>query len=511
VLECHGVSKAFPGVVALDDVSVEVRPGEIQALIGENGAGKSTLINVLVGVYRADSGSVLLGGEEMNFSSPRDAQHAGISVVHQERNLVPAFSVAENLTLEHPPSRFGFVEYGRMNQEAEKWLAVVGLCVPPSMLVGDMSPAQMQLVEIAKALSLEARFLVLDEPTSTITPNEVESLFGILRGLRDQGVGIVFVSHKLEELFEICDRVTVLRDGRCVCSGRQLSELTNDQLVTLMVGREEIVRELPPKPVERIEPVLEARSVATSAGAHDISFALYPREVLGLYGLVGAGRSELARALIGDEKIVAGEVFLNGKGARVRSVRDAIETHGLGYVPEDRKNEGLFLSHSVSRNVAITVWRRVSKALGWIFGSAEAEIAEEYVRKLEVKTPSLRQSVQNLSGGNQQKVSMAKWLAADSDILIIDEPTVGIDVHTKHAIQNLIWDLADRGKSIILISSDMPEMIRLADRILVMNENRIAGELENTRRYDQMSARIMNLIQGSAAPLTTPGEPCLIG
>lgn len=500
MLECRSIVKTFPGVVALDEVSFQLHPGEIQALIGENGAGKSTLINIIVGVYNADRGTVLLDGDEVNFSSPRDAQHAGISVVHQERNLVPAFSVAENLFLEHPPSRWGFVDYGRMYEQALTWLEVVGLDVPPSRPVADMSPAQMQLVEIAKALSLEARFLVLDEPTSTLTPHEVQSLFQILHGLRDKGVGILFVSHKLEELFKVCERVTVLRDGRNVCQRRNLRELTSDELVTLMVGREQVVTELTPKAVDRVEPLLEVRNLATASGAADISFKLYSKEVLGLYGLVGAGRSELARALVGDDRVVKGEVLVNGESVRIRDVRDALETHGIGYVPEDRKSEGLFLIHSVTTNVAITIWHRLAKAFGWIRGFAEVTAAKEYVEKLDVKTPSMRQIVQNLSGGNQQKVSMAKWLAADAKILIVDEPTVGIDVRTKHALQDLIWDLAGKGKAIILISSDMPEMVRLADRILVMKDNRIVGELMNSRDYPKVSEAIMNLIQAVGKP-----------
>ncbi|MHB1007326.1 MAG: sugar ABC transporter ATP-binding protein [Chloroflexota bacterium] len=495
MLEIQGVSKAFPGVVALDQVSLQLRPGEIHALLGENGAGKSTLIKVITGVYKPESGHVLLDGNEVHFTSPRDALRAGISVVHQERNLVPAFSVAENITLENTPTVGStFVDYRRMNEGARKWLDVVGLDVAPTEIVANLSVAQMQLVEVARALSLEARILLLDEPTASITPREVEYLFNVLRRLRDQGVAILFVSHKLEEVFALCDHVTVLRDGRNTASGEALKDLDRDKVVTLMVGRKEIIKDLPPKPVDRTQPVLEAINLSTESGDQGINFALYNGEVLGLYGLVGAGRTELARALIGAEKVTAGELRIKGKPVRMGSVRDALALHGIGYVSENRKEEGLILMHSVVTNGSITVWRRLGRLLGWIPAGSEQAAVQPYVDLLQIKTPSLYQAVENLSGGNQQKVSLAKWLAAECEILIIDEPTVGIDINTKNYLQELIWELAARGRAILLISSDMPEMVRLADRILVMRNHTIVGQVENSRRYDEVSRAIGTLV-----------------
>lgn len=495
MLDAIRVRKTFPGVVALDQVCLQLRPGEIHALLGENGAGKSTLIKIITGVYRPDEGKVLLNGNAVSFATPRDALRAGISVVHQERNLVPAFSVAENLTLERTPTRAGaFVDYRRMNREAQRWLDVVGLDISPTATVAGLSVAQMQLVEVARALSLEARILLLDEPTASITPREADFLFDVLRRLRDQGVAILFVSHKLEEVFALCDHVTVLRDGKNTASGESLAKLDRDQVVTLMVGRKEIIRDLPPKPVERTEPLLEARGLGTASGERDINFALYKGEVLGLYGLVGAGRTELARALIGAERITGGELRIKGRLVRPGSVREALDVHRIGYVSENRKEEGLILLHSVLANGTITLWRRLGKRLGWIKGGSEKAAVLPYVDLLQIKTPSLLQTVENLSGGNQQKVSLAKWLAADCEILVIDEPTVGIDIKTKHYLQELIWELAAKGKAILLISSDMPEMVRLADRILVMRNHTIVGEVENSRRYDEVSRAIGTLV-----------------
>ncbi|HEX9014405.1 MAG TPA: sugar ABC transporter ATP-binding protein [Chloroflexota bacterium] len=495
LLEIRDVRKTFPGVVALDQVAIQLRPGEIHALLGENGAGKSTLIKIITGVYKPDSGQIFLDGQEVRFASPREAMKAGISVVHQERNLVPGFSVAENLTLERAPTRAGvMVDYGQMNDEARKWLSIVGLDIDPSTTVSDLSVAQMQLVEVAKALSLETSILLLDEPTASISPREAEFLFDVLRRLRDQGVSILFVSHKLEEIFSLCDHVTVLRDGKNTASGVELSSLDRDKVVTLMVGRAQIIKDLPPKAIDQDQVVLEVRNLATASGDYDVSFALHRGEVLGLYGLVGAGRTELAKALIGADIVVRGEIYVHGKRADIRSVREALERYRMGYVSENRKEEGLILLHSVVANGSITLWHRLGKALGWIHRGAERAAVAPYVEMLQIKTPSLFQTVDNLSGGNQQKVSLAKWLAADCEVLIIDEPTVGIDIKTKLYFQELIWDLAARGKSILLISSDMPEMIRLADRILVMRNHTIVGEVSNTHQYDEVSTAIGTLV-----------------
>jgi ribose transport system ATP-binding protein len=501
------ISKSFPGVRALDDVSLTMRPGEIHALVGENGAGKSTLLKIITGVYRPDDGRVLVNGDEAHFQSPRDALQAGIGVVHQERNLIPKFTVAENITLENPPLKAGplqFVDYARINAEAERWLDLIHLPIPPQTPVERLSVAQMQLVEIAKALSLESKILLLDEPTASITPHETEILFQILRQLRDQGVAILFVSHKLEEIFELCDRVTVLRDGRLAALDLDLRELNRDQLVTLMIGRAEQIKEFAAKPVVEGTPAIETRNLSGSTGTHDVSFAVHHGEVVGLYGLVGAGRSELARLLVGDGAVTSGEILVDGHPARIRDPRDALNRYRIGYVSENRQTEGLILSHSVLANVAITVWQRLAARLGWVSGRRERAIVTPFVEQLAVRTPSLDQTVSNLSGGNQQKVSLAKWLAAQTRILIIDEPTVGIDVKTKLDLHELIWNLARDGLAILLISSDMPEMIRLADRILVMKAHRIIGEVPNTQNYDQVSQSIMGYIHAGGAEATAP-------
>jgi len=492
VLEATGIRKQFPGVVALDDVSLRLRSGEIQALVGENGAGKSTLIKILTGVYQPDAGEVKVDGTSVRFGSPREAMKAGISVVHQEHNLIPQFTVAENILLERMPTRLpSIVDYGKIHRNARPWMKTVGLDLSPTKLVSELSAAQMQLVEIAKALSLQARILLLDEPTAAITPHEAGYLFRVLLELRAQGVALVFVSHKLEEVFELADKVTVLRDGRNTCVDREISALNQDQLVTYMIGRADVLAHLPPKP-ERREPMLEVKNLATAAGARGVSFKLHAGEILGVYGLVGAGRTELAKAIVGEVKVRAGEVMVRGRKARIRDMRDALGRYRIGYVSENRKEEGLILLHSVVTNLSITIWRRLTALGQWIRRSAEVAAVTPLVKQLDIRAHSLSQAVGTLSGGNQQKVSIGKWLAADSDILIIDEPTIGIDVKTKNALHELIWDLAARGKAILLISSDMPEVVRLADRVLVMRNHRIVGEISNNHDYEEVSEAIMS-------------------
>lgn len=492
-LEVSGVSKAFPGVQALDDVSLTLGSGEIHALIGENGAGKSTLIKIITGLYQPDSGEINMFGQPVSFGTTREAILAGISVVPQERNLIPAFSVGENILIEKPPTRAGvFMDYKEVNREAKKWLDLMNLDISPNAVASDLSAAQMQLVETAKALALESRVLLLDEPTASITPHEVNFLFDVLRNLRDRGVAILFVTHKLEEVFELCDRVTVLRDGVNVASGELINDIDRNQLVTWMIGRKHVVSELPGKPPPDSQPILEVRDLHSDFHSGGLSFKLFPGEVLGLYGLIGAGRTELAHVLIGASRALSGEILVKGERARITGVASALNKYKIGYVSENRKTEGLILSHNIIFNVSITVWRRIANWLGWVQGKEERELVSADVEKLDIKTPSLLQSVMNLSGGNQQKVSIAKWLAAQADILIFDEPTIGIDIKTKYALHELMWDLASEGKAIILISSDMPEMIRLADRIIVMKGRKIIAEVDNTHQYDQISSTIMH-------------------
>jgi ribose transport system ATP-binding protein len=494
MLTAEHLVKTFPGVRALDGATLRLVPGSVHALLGENGAGKSTLVKVLTGVYRPDAGRIVLDGAEQRFGGPLDAQRSGIGVVHQERNLIPAFSVAENIVLHHLPHRGGVLDRRTMRAEARRCLELLEVDLDPDTPVRELSVAQGQLIEIAKALSLESRVLLLDEPTASLTGDEADHLYAVVRRLRDAGRTVVLVSHKLEEVFAVADTVTVLRDGHSVAEARPLADFTQGQVVDLMVGRayESVAlaeREIDPQ----APPALRLSGVSTALGHTDVSLSVRPGEILGLYGLVGAGRSELAKALLGLERITAGTVEVHGEPARIRTVGEALRRYRLGYVTENRKDEGLFLEQPVTRNVAVTVWRRLARA-GLVPDRAERKLADTYVDRLGIRVSSPKQLAGQLSGGNQQKVSVAKWLAAECDILVVDEPTVGIDVRTKAAFHELIAGLAADGLALLLISSDLPEIVALADRIAVMSDLRIVGELPNDRDYPRMSRQIIRLI-----------------
>lgn len=499
--------KTFPGVRALDGASLALEPGSVHALLGENGAGKSTLIKIVTGVYRPDEGRLLVsdgtggadGLTEVHFSGPQDAQRAGIGVVHQERNLIPAFSVAENIALQAVPTRHGFVDRAAMRTLARRCLDQLDVRLDVDRTVGSLSVAQTQLVEIAKALAVDSTVLLLDEPTASLTGDEAERLFTVVRRLRDQGHSVVLVSHKLEEVFAIADTVTVLRDGRSVAEARPLGGYTREEVVNLMVGRAHADLALQSRRVDTdAVPALELRDVSTAMGHRDVSLRVRPGEILGLYGLVGAGRSELVRAVLGLETITSGAVLVHGEPARIRNVGDALRRYHIGYVTENRKEEGVFLDQPISRNVAVTVWRRIARA-GLVRDRDERSLVETYRERLGMRIAGPGQLAGELSGGNQQKVSLAKWLAADCDILVIDEPTVGIDVRTKAAFHELIVALADSGIAILLISSDLPETINLADRIAVMSEYRLAGELDNDHDYPVTSRAVMGMIHAGTA------------
>ena len=494
-LKASGISKSFPGVQALQNVEIELHAGSIHALLGENGAGKSTLIKILTGVYQPDEGSVKLLGQPVRFSDTNEARRQGIAVVHQERHLIPRFSVGENLFLDRLGEKaWSWVDYPKLHEEAKPWLAAVGLDLDPQTPVKQLSVAKMQLVEIAQAISQKSRVLLMDEPTASLTPHETEKLFALLQKLKEDGVTIVFVSHKLEEVLQICDYLTVLRDGQNTCTSQPIAQYDRQDLVQLMIGRKEQIPAWQTREVNRQSPKLELRQVSTEAGHQDLNLQLYPGEILGFYGLIGAGRSELAKSLIGYFRMTKGEYLLDGKAIHVSGVSVARDRYAIGYLSEDRKSEGLILQHDVLQNSGITVWRKICSKLGWLSDQQVTQRVSPSIDKLEVKTPSLAQMVGNLSGGNQQKISVAKWLAAQVEILIVDEPSVGIDIKTKAYLHELIRELADQGTSILLITSDMPEIITLADRIIVMDDFAIKGDLPNNRNYEAMSTGIMNLI-----------------
>ena len=499
VFSARGVCKFFPGVKALDGVDFDLVEGRIHALVGENGAGKSSLIKMITGVHKPDAGEMYLNGEPVVFASPRESLAAGIGVVHQERNLIPRYSVAENLFLDRLPCRRGFIDNARMRSDARHWLELLDLQVDPDTPVERLSVAHMQMVEIGRALSLQSRILLLDEPTASISAHEAERLFDLLGRLRDEGVAIVFVSHKLEEVLALSDQVTILRDGRNAVTGQSTEGLSKADIVAGMIGRKHALDVLRDRNEVPGDIKLELVDVATTVGHAAINLHVREREVVGLYGLVGAGRSELAKSLL-DGRVVGGIVKVGGKPARITDPRSAMRKWNIGYVSEDRKGEGLILEHSVLRNASIAIWHRIANFLGLVSNTTEIKTVQPFIERLDVKTPSLHQLVSNLSGGNQQKISVAKWLAAQTDILVIDEPTVGVDVRTKGYLHQLVYEIAEGGLAVLLISSDMPEMIQLADRIYVMNDYKIAGEIQNNRDYDVMSERIMSLIQahGSA-------------
>lgn len=495
MLELRHISKAFPGVRALDDVSLEFRAGEIHGLVGENGAGKSTLIKIVTGIYRQDGGEILLDGAAVDFANPHDSLARGIALVHQEICVVPDLSVAENILIDRLPARAGVIRWTELNRLAGLQLQRVGLDVPLDRLARHLSVAQKQLLQIAQALAADARVLFLDEPTSALTEHEARRLFGLLRELRGRGCAIIFVSHRINEVLALCDRVSALRDGRLVGT-RDAAGLEPRALVQLMIGRENLYAHFGQLAPDWSREVLRAEDVTRRGKARGISFTLHQGEILGFYGLIGSGRTELARILIGDEPLDNGQIFIRGQAVHVHDVGQSLYTHRLGYVSENRKEEGLFLDDSVQKNLTLPVWPRLRHAISrCIDAAAEAAVATRFIDSLQIKTPSADQRVGRLSGGNQQKVSLGKWLAADCDILIIDEPTIGVDVGAKEQIHQLIWNLAARdGKSVIVISSDLPEIVRLTNRLLVFREQRIVGEVRDIdtkqKNYAAVSAEI---------------------
>src|SRR5512139_1268790 len=506
-----GIEKSFPGVHALSQCQFELRPGEVHALVGENGAGKSTLMKVLAGVYAKDAGRILYKGKDVEIHNPRAAQNLGISMIHQELNLMPHLTVAQNMFIGREPRqnvKF-MLDEKAINRQAEQVFEMMRLKLDPRAKVANLTVAKQQMVEIAKALSFHAEVLIMDEPTAALTGAEIDELFRIIRDLRAKGVGVVHISHRLEELRQISDRVTVMRDGKYIDTVKTQAA-TIDQIIGMMVGRTiyEATPEVPEKPSDEV--VLEVKNLNRGNVIKDVSFQLMKGEILGFSGLVGAGRTEVARAVFGADPIDSGEIYVKGTKVHIGSPSDAVQ-HGIGYLSEDRKRYGLALGMDVEENVVLASFRKFLGMLGLVNRSKTRTIAEQYVKMLAIKTPSLQQKVRNLSGGNQQKVIVGKWLTADTNILIFDEPTRGIDVGAKSEIYHLLNNLAQQGKSIIMISSELPEILRMSHRVVVMCEGRITGEIniaeatqEKIMQYATQRSEV--LLADEPAPTTTLRE-----
>lgn len=477
VLEMKNICKSFSGIKVLDNVSLQVKAGEVHALMGENGAGKSTLMKILMGIYKADSGEISMNGNPVAVHGPRDAISKGISMIHQELNPILDMEVSENIFTGRELRKagpFGLVDRKAMRREAENQFRSMDIHINPRTITRNLSVAEMQLVEIVKAISLNARIVIMDEPTSAITEKEVQVLFDQIKRLKEQGVAIIYISHKMDEIFKISDRITVLRDG--VLAGSEDSkDLDRDKLISMMVGRE--IKEVYPKePCEIKDVILEVQNLNRGRRVRGVSFQLRRGEVLGIAGLVGSGRSELVETIFGINPSTSGKILIHGKETPIRSPKAAI-AHKMAMITEDRKQTGLNLKTTVEQNISLVSLKRLSQN-GIIDKGKEREAAEQYIKSLKIKTFSRKSSVASLSGGNQQKVVLAKWLLSEPDIIIFDEPTRGIDVGAKRDIYLLISELVKKGKGVIVISSEMPEVMGISDRILVMCEGALTGELK---------------------------------
>ncbi|EPR2369652.1 sugar ABC transporter ATP-binding protein [Escherichia coli] len=476
-LQMKHITKRFPGVLALNDVQFTLRRGEVHALLGENGAGKSTLMKILSGVYQPDEGEIIFEDKPVSFSDPLSAQNVGITIIHQEFNLFPELTVEENIFIgrEFCKKNRWRLDEKQQRQATIEILQKLNLAIKPDTLVADLTVAQQQMVEIAKAISVNARILIMDEPTAALTETEIESLFRVTRLLKEQGTGIVYISHRLEELALIADRATVMRDGQYISTVDYECVKISD-LIAMMVGRD--LGNIYPRreALQQRIPVLEVNGLTRKGVLNDINFTLYRGEILGFAGLMGAGRTELARAIFGADSIDSGTLKLNGKETVIKDISDAIQ-QGISYLTEDRKKEGLALNLSVERNIMLGNYPEYSDRFGNIDSRRCQQTSEEQVKALRIKTPNLEQAALNLSGGNQQKIIIARWVCKDTDILIFDEPTRGIDVGAKLEIYELMNRLVAKGKSIIMISSELPEVLGMCDRILVMRSGRITGEL----------------------------------
>jgi len=487
ILRMEGISKAFPGVKALDEVNFNVLRGEVLALVGENGAGKSTLMKILSGIYQKDQGKIFFDGREAVINSPRDAQELGICIIHQELNLMENMDISENIFMgnERRKSKF-FVDKNCQVEFSRKLLERVGLDVDPKTLVKSLSIAQRQMVEIARSLAFNAKMIIMDEPTSSLTDHEIERLKEIIAGVCAEGVSVVFISHRMDEVLGISQRITVLRDG-CTIDTLNTAECERDQLIALMVGRE--ISDIFPKFGHELkEEALRVESISTQDLLKDIAFSVRKGEILGFSGLVGSGRTELMNVIFGLDKATDGAIYIDGQKANIKSAQDAIKV-GIGFVPEDRKKQGLILGMAVRENVSLPSLRRLVKGL-FVHSKSERDLAWRFIKRLDIRTPSEEQSVRNLSGGNQQKIVLSKWLAIHPSILILDEPTRGVDVGAKKEIHSIINDLASSGMAVIMISSELPEILGMSDRIIVMHKGQVKGELS---RAEATQESIMQL------------------
>ncbi|MDY3825034.1 MAG: sugar ABC transporter ATP-binding protein [Lachnospiraceae bacterium] len=491
-LELKGICKSFPGVKALDNVQLSVRPGTVHALMGENGAGKSTLMKCLFGIYKMDAGEIYLDGEKIEVKDPDDAMSKGIAMVHQELQPVLARSVGENLFLgRFPTKNYGplkVIDHKKMYEDTKMWLDEVGMDFDPKAQLGSLSIGQMQSVEIAKAVSHQAKVVIFDEPTSSLSDKEVDALFRIMNDLRDKGVAMIYISHKMDEIKRIADDITVMRDGGYVGTW-PAAEMTTEQIIAKMVGRE-LTNVYPDKDNEIGDVVLEVKDLCSihEKSFQHVSFKLRKGEILGFGGLVGAQRTELMEGIFGIRGVASGEIYIHGKKVNIKHPIDAMNA-GIGLITEDRRGNGIFGCLSIKDNVGVSVYNKYLKA-GFVLDHNEInKVVDESIEKLRIKTPSMKEHIANLSGGNQQKVIVSRWLANDPDVLIMDEPTRGIDVGAKHEIYEIMVDLAKQGKAIIMISSEMAELLGMSDRVCVMCNGRLTGEI--TEKEEMSQANVM--------------------
>ena len=486
ILELRSITKVYPGVVALNDVSLSFQQGEVHAIVGENGAGKSTFIKVITGAIQPTKGEIWFEGKKLENNNPQKALEMGISAIYQELNLLKHLSVAENIYYNRYMMKKGMIDYRAMEENSQKVLDRLGVKIDPKTLVKELSVGYQQLVEIAKSLSRTVKVLILDEPSAPLTNNELKYLFDIVKAMREENMAIIYISHRLEEVFLLCDKVSVFRDGNYITT-MNVADTNKQELIRLMVNRE-LTDSFPAANAVRGEKVLEVKNLSTGL-LKDINFCAYRGERLGFAGLVGAGRTETARAVFGADKITGGEILLNGKPVKINSPSDAIK-YGVVYLSEDRKQLGLFLNMSIEDNILFSYMNKICNKLGILRKDKQKSVCEEQIQSLAIKTPSAQQLVRNLSGGNQQKVVLAKWMLLNCDVIFFDEPTRGIDVGAKQEIYKLMNQLAEAGKAIVMISSEMPELLGMSDRIIVMHEGSIVGELDKEQATQEEVLRL---------------------